>query len=132
MRKIELKPTEHMYYFSATNYYVGNKYGENYGRAEYETWDDFCESWGDYDLDYNFLVRYDILQKRDSRTDELIDGFQLWLLFILQRKGIYLPVVIHNIDEQDMEDINKTLSNHWEYMRDMWCEFSGEVLKHGD
>ena len=45
MRKIELKPTEHMYYFSESNYYVGNKYGENYGRSEYETWDDFCESW---------------------------------------------------------------------------------------
>ena len=132
MRKIELKPTENSFFFSESNYYVGNMHGENYGRQEFDTWEEFCDLWGDYDLDLNFLVRYDILNKCDEYGDEIDDKFELWLLFIGQRKGKYIPVVIHNIYEQDMEDINKTLSNHWEYMRDMWCEFSGEVLKHGN
>lgn len=130
MRKIELKPTEHSFFFCETNYYAG--YQDNFGRQNFETWKDFCEAWGDYDLDLNFLVRYDILNECDEYGDEIDDEFELWLLFIGQRKGKYIPVIIHNIEEADMEGINETLSRHWKYMKEMWCEFSGEELKHGN
>ena len=42
---MELKETNHSYYFSESNYYVGGQNGENYGRSDYDTWEDFMEEW---------------------------------------------------------------------------------------
>lgn len=40
---LELKNTEHSYYCSDNNYYVGG--AENHGRCDYDTWEDFKEDW---------------------------------------------------------------------------------------
>mgnify|MGYP007117714128 CR=1 FL=1 len=40
---LELKNTEHSYYCSDNNYYVGG--AENFGRCDYDTWEDFKEEW---------------------------------------------------------------------------------------
>lgn len=38
---MKLQATEHSYYCSESNHYVGNQRGENFGRCEYDTWADF-------------------------------------------------------------------------------------------
>lgn len=123
---LELKETDHNYYSSENNYYVGNQHGENYGRCEYDTWEEFKEEWldkdGSIDCDYNLCFRFDILQKREQETDELIDGYQLWLFFILQRKGIYRPVLVKNLVESNMKELENFLHHQWEYMKDQWIE----------
>lgn len=124
---MKLKATDHRYYSSGSNYYV-NGYN-NFGRCDYDTWEDFKDDWldndGNIDDDYNHVFRFDIIQNRDEEADELIEGYQLWLFFILQRKGIYRPVWIKNIEEKDMEEIKSFLENRWEYLKEQWVELSG-------
>nr|DAM14524.1 MAG TPA: hypothetical protein [Caudoviricetes sp.] len=130
---MKLQGTNHSYYCSESNYYVGNSKGENFGRSEYETWEDFRKEWLNpdgvsIDIDYNLCFRFDIIQKRDLDTDDLIDGFELWLFFILQRKGIYRPVWIKNIYEKDMPYIYNFLKMQFEYMENQWKEIA-ETIK---
>ena len=130
---MELQGTNHSYYCSENNYYVGNSKGENFGRCEYETWKDFRDEWlrpdgESIDIDYNLCFRFDIIQKRDPDTDDSLDGFELWLFFILQRKGIYRPVWIKNIYEKDMPYIYNFLKMQFEYMENQWKEIA-EIMK---
>jgi hypothetical protein len=123
---MKLKETNHSYYCSESNYYVGNRCGENYGRCEYNTWEDFKEDWflndGSIDCDYNLCFRFDIKQNRDIETDEPTEGFHLWLFFILQRKGIYRPVLIKSVTNSDMIELEVLLKMQWEYMKNQWQE----------
>lgn len=127
---MELKETKHSYYCSENNYRANGN--ENHGRREYDTWEEFCEEWlgkdKSIDDDYNHCFRYDILQKRHRETDELVEGYRLWLFFILQRKGNYVPVLIKTITEKDMIDIETFLKERWEYLIGQWSEFSTKEI----
>ena len=122
---LQLKETKHSYYCNETNYYVDGY--NNYGRSEYDNWKDFKEEWlichDKLDDDYNHVFRFDILEKRNEE-DELTGEFELWLFFILQRKGIYRPVWIKNIKKDDMTDIEDFLKDRWQYLKNQWTEFS--------
>ena len=126
---MKLQATEHSYYCSESNHYVGNQHGENFGRCEYDTWADFQEEWLDsdgvsIDMDYNLCFRYDIKQRRNLDTDEPIAEFELWLFFMLQRKGIYRPVWIKRIEEKDMPEIKGFLEKQWNYIQYQWNELA--------
>lgn len=126
---LELKNTEHSYYCSESNYYV-NGYN-NFGRCDYDSWQDFRVDWLDQDRldlddDYNHLFRFDICE-----DEEKPGNFRLLLFFVLQRKGIYLPVVIHKITKDDLPEIEVFLNGRWEYMKSQWSEFSEGAMKHG-
>lgn len=126
---MELKETNHNYYSSETNFYVGNMRGENFGRYEAEDWEQFKKDWLFDDLtidhDYNHCFRFDIKQHRDPETDEVIEGkYSLWLFFVLQRKGIYRPVLIKEINEKDIPEIKKYLQDCWNYLQGQWEEFN--------
>lgn len=121
---MKLKKTKHKYYCSDSNYYLGDRNGENYGRSEYDTWNEFKEEWlgwGDdglgIDIDCNYCFRFDI-----DKTDAGV--YDLTLFFMLQRKGIFRPVWIKKIEEEDMEEINTFLENQWNYTKEQWVEFS--------
>ena len=88
-------------------------------------WGDFKEEWlgiGDdslgIDSDLNYCVRFDITQNEDSGAKDL------WLFFLLQRKGIFSPVQVRNIKDSDMPEIEKFLKRQWKYIKKMWKEFS--------
>ncbi len=124
---MDLKPTRHSYYCSSGNYYVDGR--RNHGRNDYDTWEDFKADWLNKDLtidhDYNHCFRFDILPHRNPETDEEIEGkFSLWLYFIIQRKGIYRPVLIKNITQENMEEIELYLKSCWEYIKGQWEEFA--------
>lgn len=122
---LQLKETNHSYYCSDSNYDVNGN--DNFGRSEYEDFKTFIDNWGlndgKIDCDYNLCFRYDIIQKRDDEN-ELIEGFELWLFFILQRKGIYRPVWIKSITQEDIPDLEDLLKSHWEYMKKQWSEIN--------
>lgn len=128
---LEFKNTDHSYYCSENNYYVGGS--DNFGRAEYDNFNDFLESWtmadGDIDDDYNHLFRFDIEDCLDKETEEPNGSKRLWLFFILQRKGIYRPVLIKEILPSDIEKLNVFLSKRWEYLKCQWIEISEEATK---
>lgn len=126
---LELRCTEHSYYCSESNYYVDGY--NNFGRYECADWHDFKVDWLDgeslnLDDDYNHLFRFDILEDEDNPGN-----FRLLLFFILQRKGIFRPVVIHRITQEDMPEIEEFLSQRWQYMKSQWCEFSEETAQRG-
>lgn len=120
---MKLNVTNHPYYCSKSSYYVGGS--DNFGRSEYDSWSDFKEEWlgiGDdslgIDSDLNYCVRFDITQNEDSGAKDL------WLFFLLQRKGIFSPVQVRNIKDSDMPEIEKFLKRQWKYIKKMWKEFS--------
>lgn len=123
---LELKETNHSYYCSETNYYV--KQSKNYGRCDYDTWDEFKQVWlnedSSIDCDYNLCFRYDIKQKRDIEISEVVESYELWLFFVLQRKGIYRPVVIRNITKDDMVQLETFLNLQWKYIKNQWQEIN--------
>ncbi len=124
---MKLQATEHSYYCSESNHYVGNQHGENFGRCEYDSWADFQEEWLDsdgvsIDMDYNLCFRFDINQKCYQVTDEAINEFELWLFFMLQRKGIYRPVWIKHIEQKDMPEVESFLEKQWKYIQHQWKE----------
>ena len=126
--KLELKETNHRYYCSDTNYYVGGANGQNYGLVEFPTWDDFKYEWLDNNLsidhDYNHCFRFDIKKKYDRETDTESDTeFSLHLYFMMQRKGNFVPVYIESVTEGDMEDVNAYLDQCWTYIKNQWIEF---------
>ena len=70
------------------------------------------------DSDLNYCVRFDITQNEDSGAKDL------WLFFLLQRKGIFSPVQVRNIKDSDMPEIEKFLKRQWKYIKKMWKGFS--------
>lgn len=126
---MELRPTDHRYYCSNSNYYVDGY--QNFGRCDYDTWKDFIDEWCvsvingkpiEFDDDLNHLFRFDICE-RDEHSGE----FSLHMFFILQRKGIFRPVIVRKITEADIPEIEKFLRSRWEYLKGQWSEFSDEV-----
>lgn len=122
---MELRATRHEYYCET----------EVSSKLTYATWQDFKDEWGPdpvtqmpLDQDYNHIFRYDLIQvEDDDGSGEALPGkFELRLFFMLQRKGRYLPVVIENIKEEDMEQITEFLEGYWEYMKGQWSEFSSK------
>lgn len=126
---MKLQATDHSYYCSESNYYVDGQHGKNFGRSEYDTWADFQEEWLNsdgvsIDMDYNLCFRFDIIQKSNPDTDEPIDDFELWLFFMLQRKGIFRPVWIKHIEEKNMQEVERFLKMQWEYIQNQWKEIA--------
>lgn len=123
---MKLEATNHSYYCSETNYYVDGY--RNHGRSDYDTWQDFKEAWlfddGSIDHDYNHCFRFDILETHDE-DDNPTGEFYMLLFMMLQRKGIFRPVYIRSITEDDMPEVEKYLKSCWEYMQGQWIEFSG-------
>lgn len=124
---MKLEATNHEYYCSNSNYYVGDYNGENHGLCEYETWNEFKEDWmfdgNIIDHDYNHCFRFDIRNKYDEEKDEDIqDEYYLELFFILQRKGIFRPVIIKTIKEDDMYELEQYLKECCNYLKKQWEE----------
>lgn len=128
MMKVPFKLTNHSYYCSDTNYYANAMERDGFGAHHYDTWKDFQNHWleGEFDIDhdYNHVFRFDITPQYDPVEDiEYEDRFSLKLYFMLQRKGNFVPVLIRNLKEEDMEDVNKYLQMCWDYMKGQWEEF---------
>ena len=128
MKAIDFKPTDHSYYCCDTRW---NQRRDE--KAEFDCWEDFKSDWcpenRTYDDDLNHLFRFDLQQKYEEKTDDNTGSMQLLLFFMLQRKGLFVPVTVNNITEADMPEITEFLQKRWEYIKKQWCEFSGHETK---
>lgn len=119
---LELKETKHNNYCVEYNYYA-----KDTSLSEYDDFNSFMEDWclsdGLIDCNKNLCFRYDIIKKKENETDNQLDEFELWLFFILQRKGIFTPVLIKTLKQEDIPYLEKVLSSQWEYMKEQWIEF---------
>lgn len=108
--------THHDYYCSTENY------NNSSAGATFPNWKLFKEEWmqGDLELDdgLNHIFRFDI-------EDNEMGGLRLKLFFMLQEKGLFIPIVINYIKEEDMSEINEFLFKRWQYLKNQWIEFNG-------
>lgn len=123
---MELKATNHSYYCNDSNYF-SSEVGESF-----DTWSEFKSEWLDeklsIDHDYNHCFRFDINPLFDPDLDiEYDNRFSLHLYMMLQRKGIFIPIVIEEIFQEDMAEIKEYLHACWGYLQGQWEEFSEQV-----
>lgn len=110
---------KHPYYCNPGNYANG-------AVMIHHSWEEYLEEWGDADLDYNLVFRWDIIPPDpEGGADGEPTGRELHVFYLLQRKGHFLPVVVKNIDDSDLPKIEKFFTPHWEYMRRVWAPYSG-------
>ena len=109
---IKLEESEHSYYCECW---------EGSNTSEYNNWKDFTDN-GKYDLDYNLLFRFDICKEEDQ-SDKYFNTYTLYLHHALQRHGTsQWHVVIHNIEEEDLEEIEIFLEKAKKHLFNMWEE----------
>jgi hypothetical protein len=118
---------KHSYYCNLGNYYA-NGCGH-----QYDSFDDFLEEWGDADMDYNLLFRWDWKEyEPDDWTDEEVEdddhysGDKLEVFWMLQRKGAYRFCEI-KVNKEDEQKVIEFLKPRWEYMKSLWQPFDEEV-----
>ena len=106
---------KHPYYCTDQNYYAPNEF------ISFSDWNDFYSQFGGADQDQNLVFRWD-LKKKDSGE------FFLEVFFILQRKGIFLPVRIDCIKEENINEIASYLMLCWENLADIWHPIPKNVV----
>lgn len=108
---------EHSYYCNEGNY-RSNDCGHSYN-----TFDDFLSEWGDADLDYNLLFRWDWMDKdianKELEDEDKYDSDLLKIFWLLQRKGDYRYCVI-KVNKEDEDKVIKFLKPRWEHMQALW------------
>lgn len=102
---------KHNYYCSDSNYY-SNKAGHHY-----DTFKEFYSDWNDVDVDMNLIFRWDVY-KRDNGS------FYSQVFIIHQRKGIFNPIYISSIGEDDLNPFLELMAKHWVTLKQIWTPIS--------
>ena len=116
MKIEELAAAGHDYYCSESNYYSKEP------RSVYETFSDFTDEWGEHDIDMNLIFRWDIAINEDN--DENPTGYNAEIFMIQQRKGIFKPIRIENITQDDIPKFIEIVTPHWEKLKKIWRPIS--------
>jgi len=109
----------HRYYCSQTNYYVGG----NGNQLEYKSFDDFLEEWGDSDMDYDLLFRWDWIFPEDRSSDPCYRDGELYLFWMGQRKGVFKSSLVH-VCEADQDRVKKFLAPRFDHLMGLWRPFA--------
>ena len=109
----------HPYYCSESNYYK-NGVGEHF-----DSWADFHGAMGSADDDLNLLFRWDWKRPDpdDYEPDEMPDHDTLWVFYMQQRKGKFVPSSV-SVTEADEPAVRAWLAARWEHMRGLWSGVS--------
>lgn len=101
---------DHPYYCALGNYF-SNDVG-----ARYDSWDDFLEEFGNSDMDYNLLFRWDW---QDSSDDDAVESDKLYVFWIAQRKGFYRFDIV-DVKKEDEERVRKFLEKRFRHLKSLW------------
>lgn len=82
----------------------------------WETMTDFLREFENADIDMNLVYRWDIRKREDCKLEE----YYAEVFIIKQRKGIYSPHHITNINEKEAIRFEKYLIKHWQTMQKLW------------
>jgi len=111
---MKLKEAEHPYYCNDGNYYSNDAF------IKFESWEEFLFGYGDVDIDLNLIFRWDYHIQDDGKQI-------LQIYMIQQRKGIFRPIWVMNVKDEDEQEIRKFLQKHWEKMKENWIPISQNV-----
>lgn len=112
--KKHLWEVDHSYYCNQGNYYARESV-ESY----YKRWGDFIAEWGEADMDYNLLFRWDWVEEGDFNGDSNYRNGKLYLFWMGQRKGRYNYSVVE-VCRNDEEDVIKYIQPRYEYIKSLW------------
>lgn len=111
MKTLDELSVKHPYYCSESNYYSKN------ASVRYDTMTDYLDDFYDADIDMNLMFRWDV-HKRDNGS------YYAEIFLLLQRKGIFRPVFIESISEQEVESFCCYARSHWARLNEMWNPIS--------
>ena len=113
---IEEMAIEHPYYCSDNNFY------SNEPRQKYKSMSDFLDDFEHMDIDLNLMFRWDI-HKTEDKT------YFAEVFLMLQRKGIFKPMHISSVSEEEIPRFKKYARLHWERLNEMWNPISNFEVK---
>lgn len=119
----KLYEVDHPYYMTQGCYF------SNECHNFYNSWEEFLEEWGDAELDYNWIIRWDwVTPDPEDYDDSYPNPFKegeasFKIQFFHQRKAYPTSneVKVH-VDQEPM--IREYLKKYWEYMKEMWEPYS--------
>jgi hypothetical protein len=86
--------------------------------AHYLTLDEFLAEHGSSPDELNLCFRWDL------ERNELGGGFRALIFTVQQRKGIFVPVIIEQIEDDELDRLEVYLRRHWELLKKMWFPIS--------
>lgn len=91
----------------------------------YQSWGAFAEEWGDADLDYNLLYRWDWLEGKSNENEdgELAHRARLELYFIQQRRAVPFSVYVY-VTREDEPQVREYLTARYEHLLKLWTPLS--------
>lgn len=97
---------DHDYYCSDNNYY------SNDASMDFEDFDEFMMEFENADVDMNLVFRWDIHEEQDN--------YRLEIFMIQQRKGIFKPINVKTITEDDVPRLIEYLKPHLKKLKSLW------------
>jgi hypothetical protein len=96
--------------------------GEKYSNLE-----DFLDEWGECDMDYNLLFRWDWEEynpsdyeyEEDETEEEHSTKDTLYVFWMHQRKGRYHYCEV-KVTKDEEDQVKEFLKPRWEYMKAIW------------
>lgn len=113
MSTLEKLAVKHPYYCSESNYY------SNDGAMHFETMTEFLDEFERSDVDMNLCFRWDVRLRSDCYGDGE-EGYCAEVFLMLQRKGIFRPCSIANVNEVEAVRFERYALKHLETIRLIW------------
>lgn len=109
----KLYEVKHSYYCTEHNYRVPGI--RSYDVVfEFDDWEAFRESsWFYSDPDYNLLFRFDW-------KDQVLGKGELYLYWILQRKGDFNCCIIRNMEIKNEIEVREFLQKRFDHLKKLW------------
>lgn len=115
---------KHPYYCRESNFHVGSREKSFGSYQEWDSWAEFIEEYGKSDLDMNLVFRWDWKKETEpSEWDEPDEWFprnELWIFFMLQRKGCFRPLCIKNMRDEDEPSVIEFLKPRLAHLIKLW------------
>lgn len=118
--ELENLSVEHDYYCSESNYY------SNEASQSYATMTEFLEDFEESNVDMNLCFRWDIKSYKDEFEDHSNGrtGYFAEVFIMIQRKGIFKPIMIDSVNEEEAVRFRKYAEKHWETIKQIWSPIS--------
>jgi hypothetical protein len=119
---------EHAYYCNEGNYYASG--AEKLGN-HFKSWAAFAAEFGDADMDYNLLFRFDWVEGEDEGAEDFNGDVNyrnghFKVFWMGQRKGLYRWDVVE-VCRADEPAVIAFLRPRWEHLRGLWAPLSTEL-----
>lgn len=91
----------------------------------FDSFEEFMDEWyfqGERFHQLNHCIGYDIVHPVGDDYEDITDKYNLILHMMLQRKALYVPVIIQDIKEEELPAIESFLNECWHFMKKQWRE----------